>query len=164
MTMSSMTDSLIASDPSKSAFLEFGHGLSSHQQHSPTLSHNHYPVHGLHSGGHPQHEGPFSPSASSYSRSLAYPYPGSVSSHHPSAYLSYQHNSHSSTLGHTRIDDPGRCLKKYLVLWFYTLHIFVKPLSFSHICSLKRDIHFQVIRVCCSIVLVLIKCTLRYRH
>ncbi|RXM28443.1 Homeobox protein Dlx4b [Acipenser ruthenus] len=78
MTMSSMTDSLIASDPSKSAFLEFGHGLSSHQEHSPALSHNHYPVHGLHSGGHPQHEGPFSPSASSYSRSLAYPYPGSV--------------------------------------------------------------------------------------
>ncbi|MGH0152529.1 UNVERIFIED_CONTAM: hypothetical protein FKN15_045692 [Acipenser sinensis] len=108
MTMSSMTDSLIASDPSKSAFLEFGHGLSSHQQHSPALSHNHYPVHGLHSGGHPQHEGPFSPSASSYSRSLAYPYPGSVSGHHPSAYLSYQHNSHSSTLGHTRIDDPDR--------------------------------------------------------
>ncbi|MBN3272576.1 DLX4B protein, partial [Polyodon spathula] len=106
MIMSSMADSLIASDPSKSAFLEFGHGLSSHQQHSPGLSHNHYPVHGLHSSGHTQHEGSFPPSASSYSRSLAYPYPGAVNSHHPSAYLSYQHNSHSSTLAHTRIDDP----------------------------------------------------------
>ncbi|KAK1160325.1 homeobox protein Dlx4b-like [Acipenser oxyrinchus oxyrinchus] len=106
MTMSSMADSLIASDPSKSAFLEFGHGLSSHQQHSPGLSHNHYPVHGLHSSGHTQHEGSFSTSATSYSRSLAYPYPGAVNSHHPSAYLSYQHNSHSSNLTHMRIDDP----------------------------------------------------------
>ncbi|XP_036391994.1 homeobox protein Dlx4b-like [Megalops cyprinoides] len=105
MTMSSMSDSLIASDPSKSAFLEIGHGLPTHSQHSPGLSHNHYPVHGLHTGGHSQHDNPFSSSASSYGRSLGYPYSSTVSTPHPSAYLSYQHNSHSSTFGHTRIED-----------------------------------------------------------
>ncbi|MBN3312937.1 DLX4A protein, partial [Atractosteus spatula] len=105
MTMSSMSDSLIASDPSKSAFLEFGHGLPAHQQHSPGLPHNHYPVHGLHSGGHPQHDGPFSPAASSYGRSLGYPYPGAVGTHHSGAYLSYQHSGHSGALGHTRIEE-----------------------------------------------------------
>ncbi|KAI1887169.1 hypothetical protein AGOR_G00203360 [Albula goreensis] len=104
MTMSSMSDSLIASDPSKSAFLEFGHGLPTHAPHSPGLSHNHYAVHGLHTGGHSQHDSPFS-SASSYGRSLGYPYPSTVSAPHPGAYLSYQHNNHSSTLGHTRIED-----------------------------------------------------------
>ncbi|KAG9346281.1 hypothetical protein JZ751_008106 [Albula glossodonta] len=104
MTMSSMSDSLIASDPSKSAFLEFGHGLPTHAPHSPGLSHNHYAVHGLHTGGHSQHDSPFS-SASSYGRSLGYPYPSTVSTPHPGAYLSYQHNNHSSTLGHTRIED-----------------------------------------------------------
>ncbi|KAG2460956.1 DLX4B protein, partial [Polypterus senegalus] len=106
MTMSSMAEGLIATDPSKSAFLEFGHGIPSHQQHSPGISHNHYPVHGLHSGGHAQHESPFSPSASSYSRSLTYPYPSPVSGHHASAYLSYQHGAHGGSMqGHPRIDD-----------------------------------------------------------
>ncbi|XP_006000903.1 homeobox protein Dlx4a [Latimeria chalumnae] len=104
MTMSSMAESLIAPDPSKSAFLEFGHGHVS-QQPSPGLSHGHYPVHGLHPSGHSQHEGPFSSSTTPYSRSLAYPYQNPVSNHHPSPYLSYQHNNHSSVLGHTRIDD-----------------------------------------------------------
>ncbi|KAM9539490.1 homeobox protein Dlx4a-like [Salvelinus alpinus] len=105
MTMSSLSDSLVASDPSKSAFLEFGHGYPGHQQHSPGLSHNHYPVHGLHPVGHSQHDSPFSSSASSYGRPLAYPYHSTVSAHHPSAYLPYQHSSHNNGLGHTRIEE-----------------------------------------------------------
>ncbi|XP_063071548.1 homeobox protein Dlx4a [Engraulis encrasicolus] len=105
MTMSSLSDSLVASDPSKSAFLEFGHGYPPHQQHSPNLSHGHYPVHGLHPGGHSQHDNPFSTGASSYGRSLGYPYPAPVATHHPGAYLPYQPSSHNSVLGHTRIDE-----------------------------------------------------------
>uniref|UniRef100_A0A8C9RD65 Distal-less homeobox 4a n=1 Tax=Scleropages formosus TaxID=113540 RepID=A0A8C9RD65_SCLFO len=89
----------------RSGDAKFGHGLPAHQ-HSPGLSHNHYPVHGLHAGGHAQQENPFA-GASSYGRALGYPYPSTVGTHHTSAYLSYQHNSHShsSTLGHTRIED-----------------------------------------------------------
>ncbi|XP_028842300.1 homeobox protein Dlx4a [Denticeps clupeoides] len=107
MTMSSMSDSLVASDPSKSAFLEFSHGYPAHQQHSPGLSHGHYPVHGLHPAGPAQHDAPFSPAASSYGRTLGYPYPP-VSAHHPSAYLPYQHGGHSSALGHSRIDESDQ--------------------------------------------------------
>ncbi|KAG7459630.1 homeobox protein Dlx4a-like [Megalops cyprinoides] len=105
MTMSSMPDSLVAQDPSKSAFLEFGHGFATHQQHAPGLSRNHYSVHGLHAGGHPQHDSPFSSSTASYGRSVGYPYPSAVSTHHPGAYLPYQHNSHGSALGHTRLEE-----------------------------------------------------------
>ncbi|KAF7662479.1 hypothetical protein LDENG_00235510 [Lucifuga dentata] len=93
MSMGFMPDSLNASDPSKSAFLEFGHGHPAHQQHSPGLSHI-YPVHGLHSAGHSQHETPFPPSAS-YGRSLGYAYPGAVNAHPPSAYMPYQHSTTS---------------------------------------------------------------------
>uniref|UniRef100_A0A3B5MJJ8 Uncharacterized protein n=1 Tax=Xiphophorus couchianus TaxID=32473 RepID=A0A3B5MJJ8_9TELE len=39
MSMGFMPDSVNGSDPSKSAFLEFGHGHPAHQQHSPGLSH-----------------------------------------------------------------------------------------------------------------------------
>lgn len=105
--MSSLSDSLVSSDPSKSAFLEFGHGYPSHQQHSPGLSHGHYPVHGLHPGGHSQHDTPFSTGTSSYGRSLGY-YPATVGAHHSSAYLPYQPSSHNSGLGHTRIEDSGK--------------------------------------------------------
>ncbi|XP_062304439.1 homeobox protein Dlx4a-like [Osmerus eperlanus] len=105
MTMSSMSDSLIASDPSKSAFLEFGHGYPSHQQHSPGLPHNHYSVHGLHPVGHSAHDSPFSSSASSYGRPLGYPYHSSVSAHHPGSYLQYQHGGHNNAPNHTRLDD-----------------------------------------------------------
>ncbi|XP_058477069.1 homeobox protein Dlx4b [Solea solea] len=94
MSMGFMPDSLNASDPSKSAFLEFGHGHAAHQQHSPGLSHI-YPVHGLHAAGHSQHETPF-PGSSSYGRALGYAYPGAVNAHAASAYLPYQHNNHSS--------------------------------------------------------------------
>ncbi|XP_013768433.1 homeobox protein Dlx4b [Pundamilia nyererei] len=44
MSVGFIPDSLNGSDPSKSAFLEFGHGHSTHQQHSSGLSHV-YPVH-----------------------------------------------------------------------------------------------------------------------
>ncbi|KAI3359374.1 hypothetical protein L3Q82_002878 [Scortum barcoo] len=105
--MSSISDSLVPHDPSKSAFLEFGgHGYPGHQQPSPGLSHNHYPVHGLHPVGPAQHDGPFSSGASSYGRPLGYPsYHGSVSAHHPGAYLPYQHGGHGGALGHTRLED-----------------------------------------------------------
>lgn len=107
MTMSSMSDSLVASDPSKSAFLEFGHGYPGHQQHSPGLSHNHYPVHGLHPVGPSQHDSPFSSSASSYGRPLGYPYHSTVSAHHPGSYLPYQHSNHNHALGNNRIEETG---------------------------------------------------------
>ncbi|KAM4634753.1 homeobox protein Dlx4a-like [Polymixia lowei] len=109
MTMSSMSDSLAAADPSKSAFLEFsGHGYPSHpghQQPSPGLSHNHYSVHGLHAVGPSQHESPFSSGASSYGRPLGYPYHNPVTAHHPGAYLPYQQGSHGSALGHSRLEN-----------------------------------------------------------
>ncbi|CAL1588669.1 unnamed protein product [Knipowitschia caucasica] len=102
MTMSSLPDTL--SDPSKSAFLEFGghsypaHGHA-HQQPSPGLSHTHYPVHSLHTMGASQHEGPF-PSGASYGRPLGYsPY-----GHH-AAYLPYQAAAHSGGLAHARLED-----------------------------------------------------------
>ncbi|XP_072298338.1 homeobox protein Dlx4a-like [Eucyclogobius newberryi] len=100
MTMSSMPD---LSDPSKSAFLEFGGhsfpGHGGHQQPSPGVSHTHYPVHSLHTGPS-QHEGPFPPGAS-YGRPLGYsPYS------HPGAYLQYQAPGvHSGALGHARLEE-----------------------------------------------------------
>ncbi|KAF3704580.1 Homeobox protein Dlx4b DLX-7 Distal-less homeobox protein 4b [Channa argus] len=108
MSMGFMPDSLNASDPSKSAFLEFGHGHSAHQQHSPGISHI-YPVHGLHAAGHSQRESPF-PGSASYDRSLGYAYPGAVSAHPASAYMSYQHSNHSSggSLAHSRLEQTDR--------------------------------------------------------
>ena len=113
MTMSSMSDSLAGGDPSKSAFLEFGgHGYPGHPGHpqpSPGLSHNHYPVHGLHGVGPSQtHESPFPTGTSSYGRPLGYPYHGGVSAHHPSAYLPYQQGGHGGALGHSRLDSNGK--------------------------------------------------------
>lgn len=110
MTMSSLSDTLVPPDTSKSAFLEFGgHGYPGHQQASPGLSHNHYPVHGLHAVGPPQHDGPFSSGASSYGRPLGYTsYHSPVSAHHPGPYLPYQHGGHGGALGHTRLEDVGK--------------------------------------------------------
>ncbi|KAK5856830.1 hypothetical protein PBY51_008400 [Eleginops maclovinus] len=103
MTMSSLSDTLVPPDPSKSAFLEFG-GYQGHQQPPPGLTHGHYPVHAL--VGPPQHEGPFSSGASSYGRPLGYPpYHSPVSAHHPGAYLGYQHGGHGGAHGHTRLED-----------------------------------------------------------
>lgn len=116
MTMSSISDTLVPPDPSKSAFLEFGgHGYPGHQQPSPGLSHNHYPVHGLHAVGPSQHDGPFSSGASSYGRPLGYPSYSPVSAHHPGAYLPYQHGGHGGALGHTRLEDAGRFTQKILI-------------------------------------------------
>lgn len=103
--MTSLSESLVASDPSKSAFLEFSHGYQTHQQHSPGVSHAHYPVHGLHQGAHPQYETAFSSGAPSYGRPLSYHYPSAH--HHPGAYLPYQHSSHNSAAGHSRVEDGG---------------------------------------------------------
>ena len=101
-----MPDSL-NSDPSKSAFLEFGHGHPVHQQHSPGLTHI-YPVHGLHAAGHSQQDSPFSPTVSTYGRSLGYAYPSAVNTHPPSVYMPYQHNNHNS-LGLSRLEETGMC-------------------------------------------------------
>ncbi|KAM9657693.1 LOW QUALITY PROTEIN: homeobox protein DLX-4 [Harpia harpyja] len=62
MTMSSVAESLLGPDPSKAAFLELGHP-------SPP----HYPLHGLHPAGHPQHD---PPPFASYGRPGPYPYTG----------------------------------------------------------------------------------------
>ncbi|XP_072212893.1 homeobox protein DLX-4 [Excalfactoria chinensis] len=87
MTMSSVTESLLGSDPSKTSFLELGHP-------SPP----HYPLHGLHPAGHPQHDpSPFS----SYSRPGSYPYPGGPPPPpHGSPYLSYPPQHPSAGLAH----------------------------------------------------------------
>lgn len=118
MSMSFMPDSFNAQDPSKSAFLEFGHGLPTHQsQHSPGLSHNIYPVHGLQPAGHLQHDAPLQSGAYSYGRSLGYAaYPGSVSSHPQNAYVPYQHSNQNSTLTHAKVEQAGKLNIGYL-LW-----------------------------------------------
>ncbi|XP_057682775.1 homeobox protein Dlx4b [Corythoichthys intestinalis] len=94
MSMALMPDTLNGPDPSKSAFLEFGHGHPAHQQRSPGLSHI-YPVHGFHAAGHSQHDGSF-PGSASYGRSLGYAYPGASNPHTQPAYMQYQHNNNSS--------------------------------------------------------------------
>lgn len=112
MSMGFMHDSLNGSDSTKSAFLEFGHPVHHHhhhhhhQQQQPQQQHL-YPVQGLHPAGPPQHDGPF-PGAASYSRSLGYSYPGSVSAHPGTAYMSYGGHSTSSSLGpHSRLEPAG---------------------------------------------------------
>ena len=127
MSMGFTPDSLNASDPAKSAFLEFGHGhpgLNQHQhqqqqqhqhQHPATgLSHI-YPVHGLHASGHSQHESSFAHSASSYGRSLGYSYPGAGNAHPPSAYGPYQHSNPSNSnvhLAHSRSSEETGMYEK----------------------------------------------------
>ncbi|KAF7220607.1 homeobox protein Dlx4a [Nothobranchius furzeri] len=97
MTMSSLSDTLIPTNGSKSAFLEFGYPGA--QQPSPGLTHNPYPVHGLHAVGTPQTDGPFGAGASPYGRS--YPaYHAPMSAHHPGSYLPYQHGAHDGALAH----------------------------------------------------------------
>lgn len=125
MSMSFMSDTLNSSDPSKSAFLEFGHGLTTNQQHLSGFSHNIYPVHGLHSGGHLQHDGPYS-TASHYSRPLGYAYPGPVSAPAPGAYVPYQPNSHSSSLAHTRAEDTSEYPLKTVQMWGFDATCFLK--------------------------------------
>ncbi|KAM9772802.1 homeobox protein Dlx4b [Syngnathus typhle] len=95
MSMALMPDTLNGPDPSKSAFLEFGHAHPAHQQRSAGLAHI-YPVQGFHAAGNSQHDGSF-PASASYGRSLGYAYPGASNSHPQSAYMSYQHNNNSSS-------------------------------------------------------------------
>ncbi|XP_075436466.1 homeobox protein DLX-4 [Ascaphus truei] len=112
--MNSIADTLL--DPSKSAFLEFNHGPapSPQPQHSPALTHGHYPIHGFHSTGH---DGLFSAGAPSYgSRSLAYPYATSASHphHHGSSYLNYQH--YASTINHAgRLHEEAEMEKSTVI-------------------------------------------------
>ncbi|XP_056368293.1 homeobox protein DLX-4 [Oenanthe melanoleuca] len=76
MTMSSMAETLLGSDPSKAAFLELGP-----PQHYP-------PLHALPPSGHPQHDPP--PFPSSYGRPGPFPYPGGAPPHpHGGPFLPY---------------------------------------------------------------------------
>ncbi|XP_061299909.1 homeobox protein box-5-like [Pezoporus flaviventris] len=121
MTMSSVAESLLGSDPSKAAFLELGHP-------SPP----HYPLHGLHPASHPQHDpAPFA----SYGRPGPYPYPGGApplphggpylpypppGAQHPPAQLAHgarlQDAEHEKPLaganGELRISSKGKKLRK----------------------------------------------------
>ncbi|XP_037111976.1 homeobox protein Dlx4b-like [Syngnathus acus] len=98
MTMSSMADTLVSPDPSKSAFLECS-SYPGHQQSSSGLSHNHYQFHTLHAAT--QHDIPFQSSAPSYGRPLGYPtYHRPVSPHQAGTYLSYPHGGHGGGLVH----------------------------------------------------------------
>lgn len=132
-----MPDSLNGSDPSKSAFLEFGHAHPTHQQHSSGLSHI-YPVHGLHAAaaGHSQHESPF-PGTASYGRSLGYAYPGTVNTHPPSAYMPYQHSNHSSSsssLAHSRLEQTGMWESHWTVVSLMAIKLisFVLKHNYAH--------------------------------
>lgn len=106
MTMTTIPESLNSPVSGKTVFMEFG---PPSQQMSPSsMSHGHYSMHCLHSAGHTQHESSYSP-ASSFPRSLGYPYVNSVGSHSSSPYLStvqsYQNNS---ALTQTRLEDTGK--------------------------------------------------------
>ncbi|TRZ00113.1 hypothetical protein DNTS_020305 [Danionella cerebrum] len=125
MTMTSLSESLEASDPSKSAFLEFNHGYQSHQQHSPGVSHAHYPLHALHPGAHSQYDpAAFTAGSGAYGRALSYQYPSAHQ--HRGAYLPYQNHSAgvysraedtdfeklSSSEGEVRLNGKGKKLRK----------------------------------------------------
>lgn len=106
MTMTTIPESLNSPASGKTVFMEFG---PPSQQMSPSsVSHGHYPMHCLHSAGHTQHDS-YSP-ASSFPRSLGYPYVNSVGSHSTSPYLStVQTYQNSSALTQTRLEDTGKC-------------------------------------------------------
>ncbi|XP_033875422.1 homeobox protein Dlx1a isoform X2 [Acipenser ruthenus] len=103
MTMTAMPESLNSPVSGKAVFMEFG---PPSQQMSPSsVSHGHYSMHCLHSAGHSQHESSYS-AASSFPRSLGYPYVSSVGSHSSSPYIStVQSYQSSSTLTQTRLED-----------------------------------------------------------
>lgn len=105
MTMTTIPESLNSPGSGKAVFMEFG--PPSQQMSPPSMSHGHYPMHCLHSAGHTQHES-YSP-ASSFPRSLGYPYVNSVGSHSTSPYLStVQTYQNSSALAQTRLEDTGK--------------------------------------------------------
>lgn len=106
MTMTTIPESLNSPGSGKTVFMEFG--PPSQQMSPPSMSHGHYPMHCLHSAGHTQHDS-YSP-ASSFPRSLGYPYVNSVGSHSTSPYLStVQTYQNSSALAQTRLEDTGKC-------------------------------------------------------
>ncbi|CAB1346607.1 unnamed protein product [Coregonus sp. 'balchen'] len=114
MTMTTIPESLNSPVSGKTVFMEFG---PPSQQMSPSsMSHGHYSMHCLHSAGHTQHESSYSP-ASSFPRSLGYPYVNSVGSHSSSPYLStvqsYQNNS---ALTQTRLEDTAPETEKNTVV------------------------------------------------
>ncbi|XP_038645343.1 homeobox protein Dlx1a [Scyliorhinus canicula] len=104
MTMTTMSENLNSPVSSKAVFMEFG---PPSQQMSPPMSHGHYSMHCLHSAGHSQHDSSYN-TASSFSRSLGYPYVNSANNHSTNPYInsvqSYQNNSN---LAHTRLEDTG---------------------------------------------------------
>lgn len=110
MSMSFAADGLGSADASKSAFLELGHGIPASQQHFSALPTNVYPTHGLHSGGHPQHESPFPSGACHYGGPLGYSYPAPLNAPAPApTYLPYQQGSYRNPLSHTRNEETGEC-------------------------------------------------------
>ncbi|XP_041858716.1 homeobox protein Dlx1a [Melanotaenia boesemani] len=113
MTMTTIPESLNNPASGKAVFMEFG---PPSQQMSPSsMSHGHYPMHCLHSTGHTQHDS-YSP-ASSFPRSLGYPYVNSVGSHSTSPYLStVQTYQSSSGLTQTRLEDPAPETEKNTVV------------------------------------------------
>lgn len=120
MTMTTIPESLNSPASGKTVFMEFG--PPSQQMSPPSMSHGHYPMHCLHSAGHTQHDS-YSP-ASSFPRSLGYPYVNSVGSHSTSPYLStVQTYQNSSALTQTRLEDAGKCATASLDLK-YRLSVF----------------------------------------
>ncbi|XP_056145884.1 homeobox protein Dlx1a [Lampris incognitus] len=115
MTMTTIPESLGGPVSGKSVFMEFG---PPSQQMSPSSSvaHGHYPMHCLHAAGHAQHDGSYSP-ASSFPRSLAYPYVNSVGGHSASPYLgTVQTYQNSSALTQTRLEDAAPEAEKNTVV------------------------------------------------
>ncbi|KAG8000669.1 Homeobox protein Dlx1a [Nibea albiflora] len=113
MTMTTIPESLNSPASGKAVFMEFG---PPSQQMSPSsMSHGHYPMHCLHSAGHTQHDS-YSP-ATSFPRSLGYPYVNSVGSHSTSPYLStVQTYQNSPALAQTRLEDTAPETEKNTVV------------------------------------------------
>ncbi|KAK2839789.1 hypothetical protein Q5P01_013529 [Channa striata] len=111
--MTTIPESLNSPASGKTVFMEFG---PPSQQMSPSsMSHGHYPMHCLHSASHTQHDS-YSP-ASSFPRSLGYPYVNSVGSHSTSPYLStVQTYQNSSALTQTRLEDAAPETEKNTVV------------------------------------------------
>ncbi|KAG9329833.1 hypothetical protein JZ751_028942 [Albula glossodonta] len=114
MTMTTMPESLNSPVSGKTVFMEFG---PTSQQMSPTsMSHGHYSMHCLHSSSQTQHDSSYS-AASSFPRSLGYPYVNSVGSHSSSPYIStVQSYQSSSTLTQTRLEEAAPETEKNTVV------------------------------------------------
>lgn len=132
--MTTIPESLNSPASGKTVFMEFG---PPSQQMSPSsMSHGHYPMHCLHSAGHTQHDS-YSP-ASSFPRSLGYPYVNSVGSHSTSPYLStVQTYQNSSALPQTRLEETGKCATASLDL-NYELSVMARLSSVAIQSSLQR--------------------------